>query len=35
MGGRIVSTTEDLLKFMKALVRNQMLQKETLEKMKD
>lgn len=34
-GGRIVSTTEDLLKFMKALVRYQILRKETMEKMKD
>ena len=34
-GGGIVSTTSDLLKFMKALVNGQILKKETLEKMKN
>lgn len=34
-GGRIVATSEDLLKFMKALVNYQLLRKETMEKMKD
>lgn len=34
-GGRIVSTTEDLLKFMKALVCYKLLRKESMEKMKD
>ncbi|MEH7525588.1 serine hydrolase, partial [Bacillus sp. JJ1503] len=33
-GGGVVSTTGDLLKFMKALVNGQILKKETLEKMK-
>ncbi|WP_442598643.1 serine hydrolase domain-containing protein [Neobacillus sp. D3-1R] len=33
-GGGIVSTTSDLLKFMKALVNGQILKKETIEKMK-
>lgn len=35
LGGRIVSTTEDLLKFMKALVRYEILHQDTLEQMKD
>lgn len=34
-GGRVVATTEDLLKFMKALVSYKLLRKETMEKMKD
>ncbi|MEH7385869.1 serine hydrolase [Bacillus sp. JJ1521] len=34
-GGGIVSTTSDLLKFMKALVNGQLLQKETIETMKN
>jgi D-alanyl-D-alanine carboxypeptidase len=34
-GGGVVSTTSDLLKFMKALVNNELLQKETIEKMKN
>ena len=34
-GGRIVATTEDLLKFMKALVCYKLLRKESMEKMKD
>ncbi len=34
-GGGVVSTTEDLLKFMKALVNGEILKKETLEKMKN
>ncbi|MDX8047255.1 serine hydrolase domain-containing protein [Gracilibacillus sp. S3-1-1] len=34
-GGRIVATTEDLLKFMKALVNYKLLRKETMEKMKN
>ncbi|RUL52160.1 MULTISPECIES: serine hydrolase [Lysinibacillus] len=34
-GGGIVSTTGDLLKFMKALVHYQLLQKKTIEKMKN
>jgi D-alanyl-D-alanine carboxypeptidase len=34
-GGGVVSTTGDLLKFMKALVHNQILKKETIEKMKN
>ncbi|VEF46086.1 beta-lactamase [Bacillus freudenreichii] len=33
-GGGIVSTTDDLLKFMRALVHYQILKKETIEKMK-
>ena len=33
-GGQTVSTLEDLLLFMRALVNNQMIQKETLDKMK-
>lgn len=34
-GGRIVSTTEDLLKFMKTLVNGQIIRKGTLNAMKD
>lgn len=34
-GGRVVSTTEDLLIFMKALVGQKILGQETMEKMKD
>lgn len=34
-GGGVVSTTGDLLKFMKALVNYQILKKETIEKMKN
>jgi D-alanyl-D-alanine carboxypeptidase len=34
-GGGVVSTTSDLLKFMKALVNYQLLRKETIEKMKN
>src|SRR5699024_7633217 len=34
-GGRIVATSEDLLKFMKSLTRYEILRKETMEKMKD
>ncbi|GFN33184.1 serine hydrolase domain-containing protein [Paenibacillus xylaniclasticus] len=33
-GGGVVSTTNDLLKFMKALVNDQILKKETIEQMK-
>jgi D-alanyl-D-alanine carboxypeptidase len=33
-GGQTVSTSEDLLRFMKALVRHQVVQKDTLEEMK-
>lgn len=34
-GGGIVSTSDDLLKFMQALVRNTLIRKETFERMKD
>lgn len=34
VGGRLVSTTEDLLLFMKALVYHELISKETMEKMK-
>jgi D-alanyl-D-alanine carboxypeptidase len=34
-GGGIVSTTEDLLKFIRALANNRIIKKETFEKMKD
>lgn len=34
-GGAIISTTNDQLKFMKALVNGELLSKETMEKMKD
>ena len=34
-GGRIVASSEDLLKFMKALITNKLLRKETMEKMQD
>ena len=34
-GGRVVATTEDLLKFMKALVSYKLLRKDTMKKMKD
>lgn len=34
-GGGIVSTSEDLLKFMQALTRNALIRKETFERMKD
>lgn len=34
-GGGVVSTMEDLLKFMKALVEHRIVKKETLEKMKE
>lgn len=34
-GGGIVSTSEDLLKFMKALVNNELIREDSFEKMKD
>lgn len=34
-GGGIVSTSNDLLKFMKALVRNELIHQDTMKKMKD